>query len=63
MRKEWKASDYASNSKGQAIWAQELIEKIELQGDESILDIGCGDGKNHGCPKPTHKRRSGRHRF
>lgn len=45
MRKEWKASDYASNSKGQAVWAHELIEKMALKGDESILDIGCGDGK------------------
>ena len=45
MRKEWKASDYASNSKGQAVWAHELIEKMALKGDESILDVGCGDGK------------------
>ena len=45
MSGQWKADDYAANSKGQAIWAQELIEKIDLRGDESILDIGCGDGK------------------
>lgn len=45
MSEQWKASDYASNSKGQAVWANELIEKMELKGDESILDIGCGDGK------------------
>ncbi|MCD8544265.1 MAG: class I SAM-dependent methyltransferase [Sulfurospirillum cavolei] len=45
MREEWKASAYAENSKGQAVWAKELIEKMALKGDESILDIGCGDGK------------------
>lgn len=45
MREEWKASAYAENSKGQAVWANELIEKMALRGDESILDIGCGDGK------------------
>ena len=41
----WKAGAYAANSKGQAVWANELIEKMELKGNESILDIGCGDGK------------------
>ena len=45
MSGHWKADDYAANSKGQAVWARELIEKMELVGNESILDIGCGDGK------------------
>jgi len=45
MSEHWKADDYAANSKGQAVWAKELIEKIGLVGNESILDIGCGDGK------------------
>ena len=45
MSGHWKADDYAANSKGQAVWAHELIEKMELVGNESILDIGCGDGK------------------
>ena len=41
----WNARDYAKNSSGQFEWAQELIAKLDLQGSESILDIGCGDGK------------------
>lgn len=41
----WDPSKYNTNSKGQAIWAKELIDKIGIQGYESILDIGCGDGK------------------
>jgi len=45
MSGQWNADVYAANSKGQAVWANELIEKIGLRGDESILDIGCGDGK------------------
>lgn len=27
------------------MWAQELIPKLKLKGDETLLDIGCGDGK------------------
>jgi trans-aconitate 2-methyltransferase len=42
---EWNASDYAENSLAQAIWARELIAKLGLLGDESVLDVGCGDGK------------------
>jgi trans-aconitate 2-methyltransferase len=42
---EWNASDYAENSLAQAIWARGLIAKLDLIGDESVLDVGCGDGK------------------
>ncbi|MGH7990476.1 MAG: class I SAM-dependent methyltransferase, partial [Limisphaerales bacterium] len=39
------AADYAANSVVQQTWARELIAKLHLRGDESILDVGCGDGK------------------
>jgi trans-aconitate 2-methyltransferase len=42
---EWNAKDYASNSAAQQKWAQELLARIPLRGDERVLDIGCGDGK------------------
>jgi trans-aconitate methyltransferase len=42
---QWDAADYARNSRHQRIWAQDLIAKLHLRGDERILDIGCGDGK------------------
>lgn len=29
----------------QQTWARELISKLNLCGDEKILDVGCGDGK------------------
>ena len=42
---QWNAEDYAKNSSAQLQWGQELISKLALQGHESVLDIGCGDGK------------------
>lgn len=41
----WDAIDYAKNSSNQFEWAKELVPKLELQGNECLLDIGCGDGK------------------
>lgn len=45
MEAKWDAESYAKNSRSQELWAKELIGKINLKGDEAILDIGCGDGK------------------
>ena len=42
---KWNAADYAANSTVQQSWARELIAKLNLHGDEHILDIGSGDGK------------------
>lgn len=42
---KWNASAYAANSVVQQSWARELIARLQLRGDEHILDIGCGDGK------------------
>lgn len=42
---EWDAEDYSRSSAAQQVWARELIGKLHLNGDESVLDIGCGDGK------------------
>lgn len=41
----WDAEEYAKHSSAQQVWAKELIAKLQLKGSESILDIGCGDGK------------------
>jgi len=41
----WDAEDYAANSSAQYQWAQELIASLGLRGGESVLDIGCGDGR------------------
>jgi trans-aconitate methyltransferase len=42
---KWNAAAYAANSVVQQSWARELIAKLNLRGDEHILDVGCGDGK------------------
>jgi len=41
----WDAAEYARNSSAQREWARELIGKLGLSGRESVLDLGCGDGK------------------
>ena len=41
----WDVNEYSSSSSTQQKWARELINKLNLNGNEHILDIGCGDGK------------------
>jgi len=42
---DWDARDYAAHSRAQQEWAAELIGKLEMRGDEAVLDVGCGDGR------------------
>ncbi len=42
---KWNAVDYSQNSSEQQRWGQELIDKLNLEGSERVLDIGCGHGK------------------
>lgn len=42
---QWDAAQYAQYSSSQFAWALELLDKLKLKGDETLLDIGCGDGK------------------
>jgi trans-aconitate methyltransferase len=42
---KWNAIDYAKSSSVQQQWAHELIRKLNLKGNERVLDIGSGDGK------------------
>ncbi|NTV79385.1 MAG: class I SAM-dependent methyltransferase, partial [Clostridiales bacterium] len=42
---KWNPADYTTQSSNQQQWAQELIPKLALKGNERILDIGCGEGK------------------
>lgn len=43
---QWDSADYARHSSAQQAWAHELIAKLGLQGHETLLDIGCGNGSN-----------------
>lgn len=42
---QWNAVDYAGHSEVQQQWALELMQQLDLRGDEHLLDLGCGDGK------------------
>jgi trans-aconitate methyltransferase len=42
---QWNAADYARHADSQYEWANELIDRLALAGDERLLDIGCGDGR------------------
>ncbi len=42
---KWNPADYAQSSSAQLQWAKELQANLSLQGNEAILDVGCGDGK------------------
>lgn len=42
---KWDAEEYRKSSSNQERWAKELMKNLELNGDEHILDIGCGDGR------------------
>lgn len=42
---DWSGIDYAQNSSTQLSQAERLLKSLSLEGNENILDIGCGDGK------------------
>ena len=42
---EWDARAYTRLGEPQFRWASALIEELELRGDETILDAGCGSGR------------------
>ena len=42
---KWDPKVYEKSSSAQQKWAEELLSRISIRGDERILDIGCGDGK------------------
>lgn len=42
---QWDANQYSLFSSSQQMWARESISKVNLKTYESVLDVGCGDGK------------------
>jgi trans-aconitate 2-methyltransferase len=43
--RDWDAASYDRVSDPQLGWAQEQLERLELSGDETLLDAGCGSGR------------------
>lgn len=42
---DWKASEYHRVAAPQEAWARELLQRLELSGDETVIDAGCGSGR------------------
>jgi trans-aconitate 2-methyltransferase len=45
MMYQWDAQEYRKSSSEQQKWARELIARLRLRGNETVLDVGSGDGK------------------
>jgi len=43
--REWDAKTYDQVSDPQFEWGMEVLERLELRGDEAALDAGCGSGR------------------
>ncbi len=43
--RDWDAATYDQISAPQQAWAREQLERLQLSGDEVVLDAGCGSGK------------------
>ena len=45
QRREWDAAVYDRVSHVQEGWARDVIDRLPLRGDETVLDAGCGSGR------------------
>jgi trans-aconitate 2-methyltransferase len=43
--RDWDADVYTRVSDPQFEWAQDVLERLPLEGDETVLDAGCGSGR------------------
>jgi trans-aconitate 2-methyltransferase len=43
--RDWDAASYDRVSDPQFSWALEVLERLPLAGDETVLDAGCGSGR------------------
>ncbi len=43
--REWDAETYDAISDPQFEWGMEVLERLDLRGDEDVLDAGCGSGR------------------
>ncbi|MFL5902966.1 MAG: class I SAM-dependent methyltransferase [Solirubrobacteraceae bacterium] len=45
MTRDWDAATYHRVGTPQARWAERVLERLDLRGDETVLDAGCGSGR------------------
>jgi trans-aconitate 2-methyltransferase len=45
MTRDWDAATYHRVSGPQLEWAERVLERLPLRGDETVLDAGCGSGR------------------
>ena len=43
--REWNSSQYHRLSQPQLSWGKKLLSRLQLRGDELLLDAGCGTGR------------------
>lgn len=43
--KDWDAEQYHRVSDPQVTWGRAVLERLELRGDERVIDAGCGTGR------------------
>lgn len=43
--RDWDAASYDRVSAPQVAWAQAVLDRLELEGHETVLDAGCGSGR------------------
>jgi trans-aconitate 2-methyltransferase len=45
LSRDWDAATYDRVSNPQVEWAGPVLDRLELRGDETVLDAGCGSGR------------------
>jgi trans-aconitate methyltransferase len=45
MTKEWDAGSYHKVSGPQTTWGRRVLSRLEVAGDERVIDAGCGTGR------------------
>lgn len=45
VARDWDGSTYDRISAPQHAWGKEVLERLPLQGDETVMDAGCGSGR------------------
>ena len=43
--RDWDAATYDRVSEPQLAWGIEVLDRLDLAGEETVLDVGCGTGR------------------